>query len=403
MDSQRFMGVYIHWPFCASKCPYCDFNSHVRERVDEDAWGAAYEQAIDHYRALIPDREVVSVFFGGGTPSLMKPQTVERILQKIRSSWPSGQDPEVTLEANPTSVDMGKFRDFRSAGVNRVSLGIQALDDESLKFLGREHNSAEALRAIEVAQSCFERMSFDLIYARPGQTSDQWGRELEQALALARGHLSLYQLTIERNTPFYMRHSRGEFAIPDEVEGAELYLLTQDITERAGLPAYEVSNHAAPGQECLHNLIYWKYSDYIGIGPGAHGRFLLDGRKVATRDHSAPEIWLERIGERGCGAHPHEEISHAAQMEEALMVGFRLNSGVGFKDFQERFGTHPLELIHRGNLALAVEEGWVNLSDTRLSLTREGLLRLNSLTAFLLLGVASAQKKTAGQSTSPAV
>ncbi|MBK6895277.1 MAG: coproporphyrinogen III oxidase [Alphaproteobacteria bacterium] len=402
MNSNQSLAVYIHWPFCASKCPYCDFNSHVREGIDDEDWAGAYERAISYYSGLIPGREVVSIFFGGGTPSLMKPKTVERIVSGIKRSWRCADDLEVTLEANPTSVEIQKFKDFRSAGVNRVSLGIQALDDESLKFLGREHNAAEALQAIEIAQSCFERMSFDLIYARPGQTPDSWARELERGLSLARGHLSLYQLTIERNTPFFMRHRRGEFSVPDEVEGAELYLLTQEMMRRAGVPAYEVSNHAAPGQECRHNLVYWTYQDYIGIGPGAHGRFVLNGQKVASRDHAAPEVWLQRVGEAGYGSHPFEDISSEAQREEALMVGFRLNQGIGFHDFQSRFLVHPLELIHPGNLALSVEEGWVRLSDKRIVLTVEGMLRLNSLIGFLL-SPQRPDKETAGKSSSPAV
>lgn len=397
------LGVYIHWPFCASKCPYCDFNSHVREGIDDESWAQAYERAIAHYKGLVPESRVVSIFFGGGTPSLMKPQTVERIVSAIKKSWRCADDLEVTLEANPTSVEIQKFRDFRSSGVNRVSLGIQALDDVSLKFLGREHNADEALKAIEIAQTCFERMSFDLIYARPGQTLELWARELERGLKLARGHLSLYQLTIERNTPFFMRHGRGEFTVPDEIAGAELYLLTQEMTARAGIPAYEVSNHAAPGQECRHNMVYWNYQDYIGIGPGAHGRFTVKGEKVASRDHAAPEVWLQRVGESWHGAHPFEAVSREAQREEALMVGFRLNQGIGFKIFQSRFGLHPLELIHEGNLALAVDEGWVKLSEDRLVLTVEGMLRLNSLIGFLLLSLQSPQKETAGKSSSPAV
>lgn len=397
----RAMGVYIHWPFCASKCPYCDFNSHVREGIDDEGWASAYERSIAYYKALIPGQQVVSVFFGGGTPSLMKPQTVERIVSSIKKSWRCADDLEVTLEANPTSVEIQKFKDFRLAGVNRVSLGIQALDDVSLKFLGREHDAVQALRAIDIAQSCFERMSFDLIYARPGQTEELWARELERGLKLARGHLSLYQLTIERNTPFFMRHSRGEFSVPDEVAGAELYLLTQEMTARAGVPAYEVSNHAALGQECRHNLVYWNYLDYIGIGPGAHGRFTVNGHKMASRDHAAPEVWLKRVEEAGYGAHPFEAVLPEAQREEALMVGFRLNQGIGFQDFKGRFGVHPLDLLHPGNLKISVEEGWVRVLDDRIVLTVEGMLRLNSLTGFLLSPHAP-EKETAGKSSFPA-
>ena len=266
------MGVYIHWPFCAAKCPYCDFNSHVRGDFDQTKWADAYVQTIRHYAELVPDKQVVAIFFGGGTPSLMEPQTVERIIDAVQSTWPIANDVEITLEANPTSVETQKFEGFRSAGVNRVSLGVQALDDNDLKFLGREHSVDEALKAIEIAGAVFERYSFDLIYGRPDQSLEDWEVELKKALKYVRGHLSLYQLTIERNTPFYMQYHRGEFAIPDDVQGAEFYHATQDIMEAGGLPTYEVSNHASAGHECRHNQIYWHMADYIGIGAGASRR-----------------------------------------------------------------------------------------------------------------------------------
>lgn len=384
MFSKGQAGVYIHWPFCAAKCPYCDFNSHTRERIDEEAWAQAYERALDYYVRLLPDIEVVSVFFGGGTPSLMKPRTVERIISRIRGGWRTANDLEITLEANPTSVEAQKFRDFKAAGVNRVSLGIQALNDTDLKFLGREHDVREAMRAIEIAGQTFDRYSFDLIYARPGQSPEAWANELRSALPLARGHLSLYQLTIERSTPFYMRHARGEFSIPDDVQGAELYTVTQEICDDAGIPMYEVSNHAAPGQECRHNLIYWHYADYIGVGPGAHGRYTINGQKLATRDHRAPEIWLERVTGQGHGAHEPEPVDAQAQREEAVMVGLRLREGIDTADFIDRFGRSPAEIFHTEHFRIAREEGWVAERGGRLALTLEGLLRLDSLIKYLL-------------------
>lgn len=384
MFSERQGGVYIHWPFCAAKCPYCDFNSHVREGIDEESWAQAYERALDYYAELLPQLEVVSVFFGGGTPSLMGPKTAERIIKKIRYGWRCADDLEITLEANPTSVEIQKFKDFRKAGVNRVSLGIQALSDDDLRFLGREHDAGEALRALDTAGQVFDRYSFDLIYARPGQTHDAWADELEKALKFAHGHISLYQLTIERSTPFYIRHQRGEFSIPDDVAGAELFNLTQEITEGAGLPLYEVSNHAAAGQECRHNLIYWRYQDYIGIGPGAHGRYTHNGYKYASRDHSAPEVWLERVRDNGYGAHEPQDVSIETQKEEAVMVGLRLKDGISIERFRNTFGSDPRDLFIYERFETALHEGWIRRNEKNLALSQEGMLRLNSLLGYLL-------------------
>ncbi|MGB0719983.1 MAG: radical SAM family heme chaperone HemW, partial [Bdellovibrionales bacterium] len=322
------VGLYIHWPFCLSKCPYCDFNVHVRAAVDHDAWAAAYVGALSYYAGMVPDRRVESIYFGGGTPSLMSPATVESIIATVRDLWPCADDLDVTLEANPTSVERDRFRDFAAAGVNRLSLGVQALNDADLAFLGRKHSAAEAINALEVAKSAFDRVSFDLIYARPGQSLQDWEGELRRAAALAGGHLSLYQLTIERSTPFYYDHAQGKFHIPDDDLAADFYTLTQDVLDQAGLPAYEVSNHAAAGSESRHNLIYWHYRDYIGIGPGAHGRLTLDGQKHAMRDHHAPEIWLDRVAAQGHGAHPYDVLSEKDQVFEAVMMGLRLRSGM---------------------------------------------------------------------------
>lgn len=385
MFAAHQLGVYIHWPFCASKCPYCDFNSHVRERIDEERWARAYERALEHYAHLLPGREVVSIFFGGGTPSLMRPETVERIISGIQRHWRVLNDVEITLEANPTSVEAQKFKDFRSAGVNRVSLGVQALNDADLKFFGREHDSDQAIAAIRTAGNIFDRFSFDLIYARPQQTPQDWQAELSRALDISGGHLSLYQLTIERKTPFFMRHERGEFSIPDDVLGAELFLMTKDVTSEAGMPLYEVSNHAAAGQECRHNLLYWHYGDYVGIGPGAHGRFTDPaGKKSAIRDHAAPEIWLEWVEKDGHGGHKADLLDISDQMEEAVMVGLRLREGISLSGFKNRFGKALPELFDPVSYRRFREEGWVLEEADRICLSTEGLLRLDSLLGNLL-------------------
>ena len=378
------MGVYIHWPFCAAKCPYCDFNSHVRGDFDQEVWAQAYIKALEHYSELIPEKQVVSIFFGGGTPSLMKSETVGSIIDTIQKNWRISNDLEVTLEANPTSVEINKFKGFYDVGVNRVSLGVQAFNDAELKFLGREHSVDEALRAIEIAGQVFDRYSFDLIYARPNQTLEQWEEELKRAADYARGHLSLYQLTIERNTPFYMRHSRGEFKIPDDVQGADFYQVTQDILEGAGLPAYEVSNHAAAGQECRHNLLYWHMADYIGVGAGAHGRFMNGAEKFASRDHSAPDVWLKRVQEQGHGAHPFEKLTAEDRFIEGLFMGLRLRDGISMVELEKRTGLSLSDVVDLQKLDTVINEGWVIKTDETLYLTREGLLRLNALIPFIV-------------------
>ncbi len=362
-------ALYIHWPFCAAKCPYCDFNSHVAESIDHEAWAAAYLKEIDRYAAEAPGRRIASIYFGGGTPSLMKPSTVQAIIDRVQQRWGIANDIEITLEANPTSIEAQKFRDFRTAGVNRVSVGVQALNDKDLQFLGRKHTAAEAMAALEIARNNFERMNFDLIYARPEQSLEQWEKELREAVELTRGHLSVYQLTIERNTPFYMRHARGEFKIPEQELAADFYLSTQEILESAGLPAYEVSNHAAAGQESRHNMMYWTYEDYIGIGPGAHGRVRVDGIKYATRGHAAPEKWLSEQSEI------REIVSEREQQIEALMTGLRLRGGMKIAPVRS--------VLKEENLHQAVEQGWIVLSGDTLQATREGWLRLNALIDYI--------------------
>ncbi|MET0742079.1 MAG: radical SAM family heme chaperone HemW, partial [Microvirga sp.] len=318
-------GVYVHWPFCASKCPYCDFNSHVRHSpVDQERFLAAFRREIGRTAERIPGRTVTSIFFGGGTPSLMKPETVGGILDAIGGAW--GVDPgaEITLEANPTSVEAGRFRGYRAAGINRVSLGVQALNDADLRRLGRMHSVDEALAAVRIAASIFERSSFDLIYARPDQTPGAWRLELERAIAQAADHLSLYQLTIEPGTPFYGLAAAGKLVPPDDDSARALYDVTQEVCDRAGLPAYEISNHARPGAESRHNLLYWRYGEYAGIGPGAHGRLVGESGRIGTVTERAPEAWLARVEGRGHGIVETETLAASDQGDEFLMMGLRL-------------------------------------------------------------------------------
>jgi len=322
-------GVYVHWPFCLSKCPYCDFNSHVRHKpVDEERYLAAFKTEIAHRAALTKGRKVSSVFFGGGTPSLMKPQTVQGILDAIAAHWSIENTAEITLEANPTSVEADRFRGYQAAGVNRVSLGVQAMNDADLKALGRLHSAAEAMRAVETAGSIFERISFDLIYARPGQTVWAWKAELEEAISRAGDHLSLYQLTIEPDTMFEKLFEAGKLKVPDADLSRDLWDITQEITQKHGLPAYEISNHARKGQESLHNLIYWRYGEYAGIGPGAHGRLLLPSGRRAQSTEKHPEMWLTSVETDGHGLVEDSALTQEEQGDEFLLMGLRLKEGI---------------------------------------------------------------------------
>ena len=370
-------GIYIHWPFCASKCPYCDFNSHVRQRIDQHLWADAYACEIEHYAALTKGKIVTSVFFGGGTPSLMEPDTVATVIAAIRKHWPMANDCEITLEANPTSIEADKFAGFRGAGIDRVSVGVQALNDADLKFLGRQHNKDQALRALDIARNTFDRYSFDLIYARPNQTPQAWETELREAMNYAGGHLSLYQLTIEKGTPFYTQYSRGDFSIPTNDEGGELYEITQRVLEDHGLPAYEISNHASKGQQSRHNLTYWRYYDYVGIGPGAHGRLTIDGNKVGTRGHRAPEIWLDKVAKDGHGSHPYEAIDTDQRFAEMLMMGLRLREGIKLSRFTEETGQSLETYIPQTKLQSMIDEGYITV-------TQDGRQRLNGLLDYLL-------------------
>jgi oxygen-independent coproporphyrinogen-3 oxidase len=373
-------AVYIHWPFCKSKCPYCDFNSHVAESIDHRRWRDALVRELTHFAAMAPGRTVTSVFFGGGTPSLMEPETAGRLIDTVRDLWPVAERLEITLEANPSTVETGRFRAFRDAGIGRVSLGVQALDDESLRFLGRIHGRDEALAALRIAAETFPRFSFDLIYARPGQTVAAWREELSQALELAGEHLSLYQLTIEEGTAFFPAWQRGEFQLPDEDTAAALFETTQDMTEAAGLPAYEVSNHARPGAQCRHNLTYWLGGDYVGVGPGAHGRL----NSHAFRQHRAPDAWLAGVAKNGHATRVREPLDPVTRREELVMMGLRLNSGLDAETFRSVAGVSLWEVLDPAGLDRAEEGGFLVRDDTGVRVTRAGMLVLNALTGSLL-------------------
>lgn len=373
------LGVYVHWPFCKSKCPYCDFNSHVRDGVEQARWRAALLRELEHAAREAPGRRVETMFFGGGTPSLMEPETVAALIARTRQLWDSAPEIEITLEANPTSVEASRFAALAEAGVNRVSLGVQALDAASLKFLGREHSTDEALDALATARRHFSRYSFDLIYARPGQTHEAWAEELERALALAGEHLSLYQLTIERGTRFFTEHARGGFVLPDEETSAAMFEQTQARLERAGMPAYEISNHARPGSACRHNLIYWRYQDYVGIGPGAHGRFAVGKAKQATRRSSGPEAWLEAVERIGHGTAETSTVEGRDLVEEALMMGLRLADGIDRATFASVAGADPVDALDAARLEPLVRAGFLEVDATHLRATPEGRQRLNAL------------------------
>lgn len=384
MEEEKLFGLYVHWPFCLSKCPYCDFNSHVHDRVDHDAWSGALVRELDYYAAMTPERRLTSIFFGGGTPSLMKPETVATVIDAAQKRWNFSNDIEITLEANPTSVEAKKFMAFRQAGVNRVSLGIQSLREHDLKFLGRTHSAGEGQAAIDIARSVFDRYSFDLIYARPQQGLESWRAELTEALDRTGGHISLYQLTIEPGTKFFTQHARGDFAIPDDMAAGDLYEATQDILGAAGLPAYEISNHARPGQESRHNLTYWRYGDYVGIGPGAHGRLSLPQGKVATRAHRAPDIWLQQVAANGHGAHPHEDVTTDQQVMECVMMGLRLAEGVPFTRIEAIAGKPVADIFDPVKIASLVNENYLMMDDAHITATAAGRQRLNSLLGYLL-------------------
>ncbi len=365
------MGLYFHWPFCLSKCPYCDFNSHVREKHDENAWLDSFLKSIDFEANRFQDRNISSIFFGGGTPSLMSPQLVQSILEKVQKHWklPS----EITLEANPNSIEAEKFKAFKEAGITRVSVGIQSLNDADLKFLGRTHSSLEALKALDIARSVFNNWSFDLIYARPNQTLESWESELETALKLDPKHISLYQLTIEQGTAFHKLHARKEFILPDEDLSADLYDLTTAITRKHGFNDYEVSNYAKPGFESAHNLNYWRYGDYLGIGPGAHGRITTD-HKRATRQFKSPESWLDALKTQGNGYQDIDILTLEDIRTERILMGIRLKEGVDIQD--SNLSKDKLSALQNENLAI--------LENNILRLSPSGRLKTNAVLDFIL-------------------
>ena len=377
-------GVYIHWPFCRSLCPYCDFNSHVRESVDQGRWRRALIAELEHYAEATPGRQVTSVFFGGGTPSLMAPETVRALIERIGTLWRLSPEAEITLEANPTSVEAGKFAGFRAAGVTRASLGVQSFDDEALAFLGRRHSAAEAVAALDLARRHFQRFSFDLIYARPGQTAAAWRQELARALEETPSHLSVYQLTIEPGTVFHGAARRGELVVPDDGPAADLYEATQEVLEDAGLPAYEISNHARPGAACRHNLTTWRYGDYLGVGPGAHGRLTQGAEKLATRQHRAPEAWLQRVEATGHGTRERRRIEPGERINEMLLLGLRLTEGVSRAAFRREAGAEPEQALDARRLKALAEAGYVELDRTGLRATAAGRQRLNALLRYLV-------------------
>jgi putative oxygen-independent coproporphyrinogen III oxidase len=381
LDRTPGFGVYVHWPFCAAKCPYCDFNSHVRHQpVDQERFALAFATELKSMRERTGPREVTSIFLGGGTPSLMKPETVGAVLEAVAANWTVPAGIEVTLEANPSSVEAERFRGYRAAGVNRVSLGVQALNDADLKFLGRLHNVADALHAIRLAREIFPRLSFDLIYARPGQTLEAWEAELEEAIGHAADHLSLYQLTIEEGTPFHVLHRAGKFAIPDPDLAADLYQLTQAVTASHGLPAYEISNHARPGAESRHNLTYWRYGEYVGVGPGAHGRFVEAGRRVVTFTEKMPETWLSLVEARGHGVTGGEVLTRSEEADEFLLMGLRLAEGIDLARYEQYAGRS----LPASRLTILQEEGLVTpVGNSRLRATPAGMIVLDAVVADL--------------------
>lgn len=381
INAEPGFGIYLHWPFCAAKCPYCDFNSHVRhQKIDQPRFVEAFKREIEHNRQTTGPREVTSIFIGGGTPSLMDPETVSEILQAVRIAWTVPDGIEITMEANPSSVEASRFKGYRQAGVNRVSMGVQALNDKDLKFLGRLHNVAEAKKAISLARDIFPRMSFDLIYARPHQTPEDWADELREAIDLAADHLSLYQLTIEEGTPFFTLHEAGKIPMLEDSLQAELYEVTQKVCTENGMPAYEVSNHAQPGAESQHNLNYWRYGDYVGVGPGAHGRISTGGKKFATVTEKHPETWLDLVENNGHGITEIEQLSSQDQADEMLLMGLRLREGIDVSRWSS-LSDREFDADRENNL---IQYGMIErINNNRIRCTPSGMMVLDSVVADL--------------------
>ncbi len=380
-DGSPGFGVYVHWPFCAAKCPYCDFNSHVRHNApDQTRFAAAFAREIAHMAAMQPGRTVTSIFFGGGTPSLMEPATVETILAAIHDAWTVPEGIEITMEGNPSSADADRFAGYRAAGVNRLSLGVQSLEDAQLKFLGRLHDAAEARAAIDMARATFPRLSFDMIYARPHQTVEAWRSELNEAIDLAADHLSLYQLTIEQGTPFFDLHRKGRIPVPDADHAADLYELTQEITSERGLPAYEISNHAVPGSESRHNLTYWRSGAWAGIGPGAHGRLDMNDGRRATANERNPEAWMALVEEQDHGMIANDALPLEDHADEMLLMGLRLHEGFDVTRYHDLTG----QTLDPQRIADLTGYGMVERMDNgRLRATQAGSLVLDAVIADL--------------------
>ena len=380
LEPPSTLSVYVHWPFCLAKCPYCDFNSHVRESVDGAAWESALLKELGFYLDRAGKREITTVFFGGGTPSLMPPETVGRILSKLNLT----ADAEITLEANPTSVEAAKLAGFRSAGVSRVSLGVQSLKDDSLKFLGRQHSAKEALKAVELAAKIFPRHSIDLIYALPSQTTKSWLLELEEAVSYAGDHISLYQLTIEQNTNFYHLYKAGKFVLPEDEIRAEMYEATGDFLAAKGFYAYEVSNYAKAGGESRHNLTYWRYGDYIGVGPGAHGRFISNGERYESFNTKSPEKWMESVTTKNHGAEVLEKITSRTAATECTLMGLRLAEGLCLESFKTKTGMDFAEVANQEKIKLLSELGLIEEGQNRITATPKGFLVLDKITSEIL-------------------
>ena len=378
------LALYVHWPFCLSRCPYCDFNAHVRETIDQTRWRDALLAELFYWANQTSGRTLTSIFFGGGTPSLMDPTTTGAVIDSAAKHWSFAYDIEITLEANPTSIEAAKFTDLRAAGVNRVSIGVQALNNDSLKFLGRGHDRDQALAALKLAEQTFPRFSFDLIYARPGQTISSWTNELKEALSLAGDHLSLYQLTIEKGTPFFADERAGAFVLPEEDNAAELFDVTQEICDQHGMPAYEISNHARPGSECRHNITYWEGGDYVGAGPGAHGRLTINNTVHATEQIPGPENWLEEVEASGHATRNRIAIDADGRVEEIFMMGLRLTNGLSRDVFWARTGMELEDALEPRRLRPLLAANYLILDSAGLRTTSEGRLRLNAILAALL-------------------
>ena len=383
-ETKPNLSIYIHWPFCEKKCPYCDFNSHVRQEIDQQRWKRALLTEIASEFYLYPDRRISSLFFGGGTPSLMDPDTITALLQAIDHYWGLENTVEITLEANPSSVEKTRFKNFRSAGINRLSIGAQSFDDKALKFLGRTHTAGEVVAALDLARTTFPRYSFDLIYGRPKQTTNSWKEELNFALEFTNNHLSLYQLTIERGTPFFSSHENKEFRMPNDDTAADQYEYTRDVLSCAGLFPYEVSNHAAPGEECQHNLTYWRYGDYAGIGPGAHGRVSNGNDKLAYQRISNPEKWLLQTEKTGTGLQKKTKLAPREVLQEMVFMGLRLSEGLDLEEVKKQTGNSIENWVNPDILTVLIDEGLLVTTENKLRATQDGVLRLDSIISKLL-------------------